>query len=137
MPKRLRLFYSGLIATLLVIPAANLYTALASRSDIWWTPMPLALSVANSRDRVEIYVGEEQLGRLLEQGRLSVTNQGASRALAPEELRLRFNNWDRQRVARLPVLLGAAAACGGGVVLLLLVATGRLAYRGPVAPTSV
>ena len=43
---------------------------------------------------------------------------------------LRFNNWDRVRVQRLPFLLIYAAGFGAGAVLLLVIATGRLAYRG-------
>ena len=131
MPPRLRLFYSGLIVMLLLIPAVTLYREWSRPSDIWWTPLPLALSLADSRDRVEIYVNGQQLGTLLDQHRLTLTDGPGARALGVEEIRVRLNNWDRIRAAQRPLLLVDAAACGAGLVLLLLVATGRLAYRGP------
>ncbi len=43
---------------------------------------------------------------------------------------LRFNNWDRVRVERLPLLLVYAAGSGVTACIFLLVLTGRLAYRG-------
>ena len=59
MPPRLRLFYSFLTAGLLLIPVVALYSELSKRSDIWWTPPPMAASLTESRDRVEIYVGDD------------------------------------------------------------------------------
>jgi len=79
---------------------------------------------------VEIYARGQPLGTLVEQHRVSMMDGSESRALTAQEIGLRFNNWDRVRVRRLPLLLGYAAVCGGTAVLLLLVATGRLAYRG-------
>jgi hypothetical protein len=129
MPTRLRLFFSGLTGVLLLIPALALYRELSRRPDIWWTPPPLALSLSESQERVEIYVRGKPLGALLEARQLSVTDEAGSRALSPDEIRLRFNNWDRVRAARLPLLLVYAGSCGGGAVLLLLIATGSLAHR--------
>ena len=129
MPLRLRLFFSALIAALLLIPATALYRELSGRSDIWWTPLPMAPSLSESRDRVEIYVRGKPLGDLLEARRLSLADEAGPSVLGADEIRLRFNNWDRVRVVRLPILLMYAASCGGGAALLLLIATGRLAYR--------
>lgn len=130
MPLRRRLSYSALIISLLLIPAAALYREFSSRSDIWWTPLPLALTLSESQERVEIYVRGKPLGALLQAKQLSVADGAESSVLGVDEIRLRFNNWDRVRVVRLPVLLMYAAGCGAGAVLLLLIATGRLAYRG-------
>src|SRR5258707_6367412 len=105
MPLRLRLFFSSLIAALLLIPALAVYRKLAQRSDIWWTPPPMALSLSQSRDRVQIYVRGKSLDSLLDAKLLSVTDDKASSTLTPPEVGLRFNNWDRVRAARLPVLL--------------------------------
>ena len=129
MPPRLRVFYSLLTAALLFIPTVALYNELSRRPDIWWTPLAMALSLADSKDRVEIYMRGQPLAGLLDQKRLSITDGAGSRVLRVEDIGLRFNNWDRVRAARLPLLLLYAAACGGGIVLLVLIATGRLAYR--------
>jgi hypothetical protein len=137
MPRRLRLFFSILTGVLLLIPALALYRELSRRSDIWWTPPPMALSLAESQDRVEIYVRGKPLGALVEAGQLSVTAPGGASTLGTQDIGLRFNNWDRVRATRLPMLLLYAATCGAGAVLLLLIATGRLAYRGETQPRAM
>jgi hypothetical protein len=130
MPPRLRVFYSGLIAALLLIPVLALYRELSQRADIWWTPAALALSLAESQDRVEISARGQPLGTLVDRKQVSISDQAGSSALGAQEIRLRFNNWDRVRAGRIPLLLGYAAAFGAGAMLLLLVTTDRLAYRG-------
>ncbi len=130
MPPRLRVFYSILTATLLLIPVVALYSEFPRRSDIWWTPPASALSLAESKDRVQILAQGRPLETMVEQKQVSITDGAASHVLTTQEIGLRFNNWDRVRAERLPLLLFYAAACGGGVILLLEIATGRLAYRG-------
>lgn len=136
MPPRLRLFFSLLTASLLFIPVVALYSELSKRSDIWWTPPAYALSLTESRDRVQIFAEGRPFETLLEQRQVSITDGAASHVLTGQEIGLRFNNWDHVRAQRLPLLLTYAAACGAGVVVLLIVATGRLAYRGERPPTS-
>ncbi len=130
MPPRLRLFYSLLTAGLLFIPVVALYSELSKRSDIWWTPPALAGSLTESQDRVQVYVRGKPLDALLNEGKLRITEETGSPTLGASEISLRFNNWDRVRVTRLPILLFYAAACGAGALLVLIIATGRLAYRG-------
>jgi len=126
MPNRLRVFYSVLIASLMFIPATALYRDLTTRSDIWWTPAALAVSLPDSKDRVEIYLRGQPLVGLVEHNQLSITDGGVPRVVSGQDVKLRFNNWDRIRAARLPLHLIYAAAMGGGIVLLALVATGLL-----------
>ena len=130
MPPRLRLFFSVLTGVLLLIPALALYRELSGRSDIWWTPAPMALSLSESQDRVQIYVQSRPLADLVGARRILVTSDSGASSLGTQEISLRFNNWDRTRAARLPISLLYAASCGGAAVLLLVIATGRLAYRG-------
>ncbi len=134
MPPRLRFFYSVLTGVLLLIPALPLYRDLSGPSDIWWTPPAMAITLAESQDRVQIYARGKPLGAVLDAKQLWIKDEAGSSPLAAHEIGLRLNNWDRVRVAQLPGLLVYAAACGGGLVLLLLVATGRLAYRGERQP---
>src|SRR6267378_315265 len=123
MPTRLRFLYSGLTFLLLLMPALEIYRELSRPSDIWWTPLPLASSLAESRDRVEIYARGKPLGALLDSRQLWITDQGGSSALGAHEITFRFNNWDRMRVGRLPVLLLYAGAFGAGLVLLAVIAS--------------
>jgi hypothetical protein len=136
MPLRLRVFFSALILVLFLLPGLALYRELSKRPDIWWTPMAMALSLAESQDRVEIYARGKPLGALVEAERLWIRDETGSSAVAIGEISLRFNNWDRVRGERVPLLLAYAAACGAGAMLLLLIATGRLAYRGEQRATA-
>jgi len=130
MPPRIRLIFSSLMVVLFLIPALSLYRDLARRDDIWWTPYALRVPLAESQDRVEIYVGGRPIGALLEAGELRLSDQPGSSILSPQEIGLRFNNWDRVRARRIPVLLTYAAACGAMGMLFLLFVTGRMVYRG-------
>ena len=129
MPPRIRLLFSILNLALFLVAAVPLYGELSRRSDIWWTPHAMLVPLAESKDRVEVYVHGKPLAALLQAGQLRIAEGGGLSALATSDVGLRFNNWDRVRAARLPILLWYAASCGGGAVLLLLIATGRLAYR--------
>jgi len=114
MPLRVRLVFSTMTLTLFLVAAIPLFTELTRRSDIWWTPQAMLVPLAQSADRVEIYV----------QGRPIATVIEAS------DVGLRFNNWDRVRAERLPLQLVRASACGAMACLFVLILTGRLAYRG-------
>ena len=130
MPPRLRLLFSLLTGSLLLIPALALFRELSRPSNIWWTPKPMALSLAESRDRVEIYARGRPLSALLSGRQLSITDAAGSSALGAHEIGLRFNNWDRVRAAQIPLVMAYAAAIGAGAVLLILTASGRLTYKG-------
>src|SRR6266550_3689581 len=99
MPSKLRLFYSVLTGVLLLIPALPLYLELSKRSDIWWTPPTMALSLTESQDRVQIYARGRPLGALLDAKQLWITDEAGSSPLTAREIGLRLNNWDRVRTA--------------------------------------
>jgi len=130
MPPRIRLLYSSLAVVCLVMAAVPLYRELSRPADIWWTPRTMLVPLARSQDRVEIYARGKLLPSLLETGEVRIADDTGSSTLAASEIGLRFNNWDRVRADRLPLLLACAALCGAMGVILVLVATGRLAYRG-------
>jgi hypothetical protein len=129
MPPRIRLFFCGLNLALLFLAAVPLYREFSRRSDIWWTPFGMLVPLAESKDRVEIYARGKPLATLVQGGQLSIAEDGAMRTLATSDVGLRFNNYDRVRAQRLPLLLTNAAACGAIAIMLLLVLTGRLRYR--------
>jgi hypothetical protein len=130
MPPRIRLVFTIMSLSLFFVTATPLIRELSARSDIGWTPHAMLVPLAESGDRVMIYARGKPLGALLESGQLQVAEEGVPRALTPGDVGLRFNNRDRLRAQRLPLLLGSAAACGVTACLFLLVASGRLAYRG-------
>ena len=129
MPTRVRRFFSIFSVVLFLIAAAPLYRELSRPKDIWWTPRTMLVPLARSQDRVEIYLRGKPLGTLIEAGQLRLTDERGSSVLTPNEIGLRFNNWDRVRAEHLPMSLVSAAAGGTMVLLFILVATGRLTYR--------
>jgi hypothetical protein len=129
MPPRLRLLLSSLSVTLFVIAALPIYREVAQRRDIWWTPVAMLVPLAESKDRVEIYVRGEPLTAQLQSGHMRVGEGGQSSVLAASDIGLRFNNWDRVRADHMSFLLVCAGICGITALTLLLVLTGRLAYR--------
>ena len=130
MPSRVRLLFSALSFTLLLLAALPLYRELTRPSDIWWTPHAMLRSLAQSADRVEIYVRGKPLAPALEAGQVSLTEGGAASTLVASDVGLRLNNSDRVRAERLPMLLLYAAGCGAAACMFLLIVTGRLTYRG-------
>lgn len=130
MPPRIRLVFSILNLSLCFVAAVPLYGELSRRSDIWWTPQAMLVPLAKSKDRVEIYAHGKPLAALIQAGQVRIAEDGGLSTLATSDVGLRFNNWDRIRAERFPLLLVSAAACGVTACMFLLVLTGRLAYRG-------
>lgn len=133
MPTRLRFAFSALSLVFFFMAAAPLYRELSRRSDIWWTPHAMIVPFAESKDRVEIYARGKPLAALLHAGQLRIGEDGGYTVVAPSDVGLRFNNWDRVRAERLPLLLVYAGACGVAALMFVLVVTGRLAYRGELS----
>ena len=130
MPPRIRLVFASLSLAMFFVAAVPLYGELFRRHDIWWTPFAMLVPLGESMDRVEIYARGKPLAALLQAGQLRIAEEGGPSTLAINDVGLRFNNWDRVRVERLPLLLVYAAGGGVTACMFLLVLTGRLAYRG-------
>ena len=90
----------------------------------------MLVPLAESKDRVEIYAHGKPLAALIEAGQLRIAEDGGLSTVTTSDVGLRFNNWDRLRAERLPLLLVSAVGCGVTACVFLLVLTGRLAYRG-------
>lgn len=130
MPPRIRFTFAALSLASFAIAAVPLYGELSRRSDIWWTPHAMLVPLGKSSDRVEIYVRGKPVAALLQAGQLRLADDSGSSTLVTSDVGLRFNNWDRVRVERLPLLLAYAAACGVTACIFLLILIGRLAYCG-------
>lgn len=80
----------------------------------YWTPQAMAPTLNQSRDRVEVYRGEELLERQAERGEL---RDGQGRQIQGDEFRVRFNEFDRIARGQMVVLTATLTA---GIVLLLV-----------------
>ena len=117
----------GLLLTALL----NLYAFFHRRSDIWWTPLPKAVPVAASGDRVEIFARGTDLRTLLDAGRVRVTGDPGAGVLAADDVRIRFNNRDRVRAEQAPLLVLYGFTIGAALVLVGLTLTGHVPKRRP------
>lgn len=130
MPGRVRIVFTFLSLSVFLLAALPIVRELTRREGIWWTPRTMLVPVAESGNRVEIYVHGQPFASLLQAGQVQVLKEGQPVSLGAGDVGLRFNNSDRVRAERLPTLLVSAALCGAIALLILLIVTGRLAYRG-------
>ena len=129
MPPRNRMFFAMLMLVTLAIPGVALFTELSRRSDIWWTPPSMLVPLTEGSDRVVVNVRGKPLGELLNGGKLQIADGATTSVVSAGDVGLRFNNWDRIRASRIPILLLYAAVIGAGLVLFALIVSGKLAYE--------
>jgi hypothetical protein len=108
-----------LAAMFLVMSVPRLASFFGERSDIWWTPLPMALTPTEANDRVQIFVRGEPLERALESGSLLVKSGAEVVPVTAADVRLRLNNWDRRRAGRIPLLVLNGATAGAGIIFLV------------------
>ncbi|MGX9726250.1 MAG: hypothetical protein ACTFAK_02675 [Candidatus Electronema sp. VV] len=116
------LLLAGLIGTTVSgsLFAGQYGGAVWGRSDIWWTPMELALPLPAAAKEFELYLGDELMQRQVERGALAVQNEnGAMRPVAPAEIKIRLNNWQKIRAERLHGAVFAALSLGISLTCLV------------------
>ena len=89
-------------------------------ADAYWTATAFSPPLSSASDRVELFVGDEPLLKVVGEERLVVRKKTTEAPVAAGDLVARVNNYDKVRLARIPTLLGLAAAAGGGLVLFLI-----------------
>lgn len=124
----------------LVLPAAflltssvRLYSFFHQRPDIWWTPRGGQVPLAESHDRVAVFVGGAELDDLVAAGRLRLQRASGASAVTPSDVSMRFNNWDRVRAQQIPALLIFGVTAGAAAALLLAGLILTLSERRPLA----
>jgi len=85
-----------------------------------WTPRELAVGLDESADRVGVLVAGVALADHVKAGTLLVGAEGQPpRPLTPEDVRVRFNNWDRVRADLHFQAIFTAAYTAAAVLLLV------------------
>ena len=128
MPRR-RATFALLTLSCLILSAGPIIRELTRRTDIWWTPQALLVPLGESKDRVEIYVGGKLVEDRIAAGQLQIVEGAGVTPVAAGDVGLRFNNSDRVRASRVPLMLACAAWCGAIACLAILMASGRLVER--------
>ena len=127
---RLRTFLLIFGGAFFVLSALQIVRFLNQPADIWWTPKVLGLPLADTSDRVEVYVRDVALQEHVRAGRVQLLTDTGATPVTESDMRLRFNNWDRIRAPRIPSLLTAGMGLGASGVFFLF---GVLGW-GPVKP---
>lgn len=84
--------------------------------DFYWTPAEMAVPLDDARARVEVVLDGELLQQYARRGDLRIGEE--DRQVAPEDLRVRFNNFDRVSRGQMIVLSVSLTAA----IVLLVVA---------------
>ena len=113
-----------------LMSALQLVTFFNQPADIWWTPKALGLPLADTSDRVEVYVRGVAFQEHVKAGRVQLLTDTGTTPVTESDVRLRFNNWDRTKAQRIPSLLRTGIGLGASGVLFLF---GVLGW-GPVKP---
>jgi len=121
----------GLPALFLLTSSVRIYSFLHQRPDIWWTPRGGMVPLAQSHDRVAVYVAGAELDDVVAAGRLRLQRDQGTSAIAPNDVTMRFNNWDRVRAQQLPTMLMYGTTAGAAAALLLVGLILTLAERNP------
>ena len=116
---RLRTFLLIFGGAFFVLSALQIVRFLNQPADIWWTPKALGLPLADTSDRVEVYVRDVGLQEHLKAGRIQLLTDTGATPVTESDMRLRFNNWDRIRAQRIPSLLTAGIGLGASGVFFL------------------
>jgi len=106
---------------LLLASALKLFAFFHQRSDIWWTPLSMSAPLALSSDRAEVYVRGTDLRILADSGQVRI----GGTVIRADDIRVRFNNWDRTRAEQIPMLLVYGFTIGAALVLIAFTLTGR------------
>ena len=88
--------------------------------DADWTPPHLAMALDNTTDRFEILVGGTPIQKVLDAKGISIAKDGNMVPLAAADVQVRVNNYEKNRLERLPLMIVWAAVAGGALVLLLI-----------------
>jgi len=107
-----------LVPAIVCLSIAGVMTVQLARGlnrEQFWTPKQLAPGLSEAQDRVELLVDDVPLEQWIADGQLSVGMP--PRPVRNEDVRIRFNEFDRVARGQLAILSGALAA---GLVLLAI-----------------
>ena len=113
---------AGITGTLIFVSifAANYGETLFGSKDIWWTPMPLALPLNDTRQEFELYIKGDLLQKHLERGTLAVVKERQSLPLTMNDVKVRLNNWHKIKSSGLTGVAVFAFFLGISFTLLIM-----------------
>ena len=85
-----------------------------------WTVGAFSPPLAQASDRLEVILAGEPILKVVEAQALVLKKKGAETPVAAENLAVRINNYDQDRLALVPRLLALAAVAGAAFALFLV-----------------
>ncbi len=85
-----------------------------------WTKGAFSPPLSQAADRVEVILEGEPILKLVEGEALVLKRKGAETPVAADKLAVRLNNYERDRLAQVPLMLGLAAVAGAAFALFLV-----------------
>ncbi|MBN2467304.1 MAG: hypothetical protein JXD19_04060 [Deltaproteobacteria bacterium] len=104
--------------------------ALWGPSDIWWTPISMALPLDETTQEFNILVSNELLQDHLKRRSLTATDlEGKSYQVVSDDIEVRLNNWHKVKASFLHSAVFAAFMLGVSITCLILGAVQVLTRR--------
>ncbi len=125
---RYGILLAGII--MLFVFGSQLATLLNQPDDIWWTPAQMMQSYDQGSDRIEIYIDGEHLQGIIESGQLVLVSSEGEKVITNEDVRVRYNNYDRVRADRIEMTVIESGMVGGGIVLVIFGLMALFGKRG-------
>lgn len=85
-----------------------------------WTAGAFSPPLSQASDRLEVILAGEPILKLVEAQALVLKTKGAETPVAADALAVRINNYDRDRFAKVPLMLGLAAVAGCAFAFFLV-----------------
>jgi hypothetical protein len=119
--RRMFVVSGGILGLLSLFQLAQ---TMSVRGDAWQTLAPEEIA-----DRAQVLVRGQPLEKAVAAGEIQVLADGASTAIKPADVLVRFNSSDTERARHAPVAVAFGISLGASLTLLLLGAAGLVAPR--------
>ena len=86
---------------ILAVFGSHLATVIFQSDDIWWTPTSMKLSIEESKDRVDVFIKDQRLVDILDNGELLFQDNSETVEINNADVSFRFNNYDKVRASQL------------------------------------
>ncbi len=100
---------------------ANVSQAFWGNHEIWWTPQAMRIPIGQTNSSFDLYIAGKPLQKHLSEGLLySVSGNGEHYRVAPADIDVRLNNWDRMKASFLTKAAITGPAFGAALALLVI-----------------
>lgn len=117
------LLWIGLMGTILIGSGffIDVYQAFRGDNGIWWTHQDMRLSLEETKDNLELYIGGELLQKRLSDRTLFTFDKDANQyPVVSSDITVRLNNWANIKASILMRTTISGFALGAAITLLVI-----------------